>query len=101
MNNGEVADAILKRQELLSFKAGEVLIQQGASDNHILLILCGKVSVHVRGREVAIRQARQHVGEMALIDKAAKRSATVTALEETVVVKVAEPDFTPIADAHP
>jgi CRP/FNR family transcriptional regulator, cyclic AMP receptor protein len=100
-NDGDVADAILKKHKLLSFKAGDVLIQQGAADNHIFLILAGKVSILVNGREMAIRQARQHVGEMALIDKAAKRSARVTALEETVVVKVVEPDFSPIADAHP
>jgi CRP/FNR family transcriptional regulator, cyclic AMP receptor protein len=100
-NDGDVADAVLKKADLVSFKAGDVLIHQGAADNHIFLILCGKVSIHVNGREVGIRQARQHIGEMALIDKAARRSATVTALEETVAVKVTEPDFTPIADAHP
>lgn len=76
-------------------------MEQGAGDNHIFFVLGGRVSIRVNGREMAIRSGRQHVGEMALIDTAAKRSATAIALEETVVARVAEPAFSAIANAHP
>ena len=55
----------------------------------------------MNGRELAIRQASQHVGEMAMIDTSASRCATVIAIEQTVVAKVTEKDFTPIANKHP
>jgi len=84
-----------------SFAPSNVLITQNAPDNDIFLILAGRVSIRVNGRELAIRQACQHVGEMALIDTSAPRCATVVAIEQTVVAKIKEKDFTPIANKHP
>lgn len=100
-NDAAVADALLPHVELASFKTGERLMEQGATDNHIFLILGGRVSILVNGREMAIRSGRQHVGEMALIDTSAKRSATAIALEETVVARVPEPAFTVVATQYP
>jgi CRP/FNR family transcriptional regulator, cyclic AMP receptor protein len=77
------------------------IIKQGATDNDIHLILSGLVSVRINGREVARRSAGQHVGEMALIDPAARRSASIVVLEQTVFARIAEPVFTAIAQAHP
>jgi len=74
------------------FAPGSILIQQDATDNDVFFILAGAVSIQVNGREVARRRAGQHVGEMALIDPAAPRSASVVALEATAVAKVGEPD---------
>ena len=42
-----------------------------------VFLLAGRVSVVVHGREVAIRSAGQHVGEMGMIDPAAPRCASV------------------------
>lgn len=100
-NDSDIADALLPKCELKTFKPGETLAGQGAADNHILFILAGRVSIYVNGREMAIRSARQHVGEMSLIDTSARRSATLIALEETVVVEIPEPAFSEIANSHP
>src|SRR3989442_5255728 len=54
-----------------------VLIQQGGIDTDLYFVLAGRLSVQVSGREVAVRAAGTHVGEMALIDPSAKRSASV------------------------
>jgi predicted nucleotide-binding protein len=78
-----------------------VFITQGSPDNDIFLIVAGKVSISVNGRELAIRHAGQHVGEMALIDPSAPRCATVAALETSVLAKIPERRFALIADAHP
>lgn len=86
---------------LCEFQAGETLIVQGAEDNDILFLLTGKVSIRIHGREVNTRAAGDHVGEMALIDVKAKRSASVVAVETTVIARVTEPDFTSLAGAHP
>jgi len=76
-------------------------IKQGATDNDIYLILDGKVSVRVHGREVAVRVSGYHVGEMALIDSTARRSASVVAVERTVLAKVSEASFASLANQFP
>jgi predicted nucleotide-binding protein len=96
-----IVEALMQKVELVFYKSGGVLIEQGTYDNDMFFILTGRVSIQVNGRELAIRQCRQHVGEMALIDAAPRRSATVVALEETVVAKISEPSFTAIANAYP
>jgi CRP/FNR family cyclic AMP-dependent transcriptional regulator len=103
-NARDVAESLAAVTELVQFEAAppsNVLITQNAADNDLFLILAGKVSIWVNGRELAMRQAGQHVGEMALIDTSAPRCATVIASEQTVVAKIKARDFTPIADRYP
>ncbi len=76
-------------------------IKQGAADNDIYLILAGKVSVRVNGREVATRASAFHVGEMALIDPTARRSASVVAVEQTVLARIPEMSFDSLAERFP
>ncbi len=77
------------------------IIQQGAADNDLYLILAGCVSVRIHGREVATRRAGYHLGEMALIDPSARRSASVIATEQTVVARINEPAFSALATKYP
>ncbi|MFD8215004.1 Crp/Fnr family transcriptional regulator [Streptomyces sp. NPDC059697] len=78
------------RQELLElgvqkrFEAGDVLLSEGATDRHALLLLSGfaKVTARVENGEtslLAVRVGGDTVGEMAAVDGSAPRSATVTA----------------------
>ncbi|MBI5384094.1 MAG: nucleotide-binding protein [Verrucomicrobia bacterium] len=76
-------------------------IKQGATDNDIYLILAGRVSVRVNGREVATRASGSHVGEMALIDPTARRSASVVVLEQTVLARISEASFVSLAERFP
>jgi CRP/FNR family cyclic AMP-dependent transcriptional regulator len=55
----------------------------------------------VNGTEVAVRWPENHVGEMAAIDPAARRSANVRALEPTVTAVTTEPHLTAVASRHP
>jgi CRP/FNR family cyclic AMP-dependent transcriptional regulator len=87
--------------ELLSFDVGDVLMTQGAADNDIYLILVGQVNVLVNGRHVAIREARESIGEMALLSPTEPRSATVTARDPVVALKVSESDFHQVAEEYP
>lgn len=77
------------------------LITQGGQDNDMFFILSGSVRVLVNSREVATRRAGEHVGEMALIDRTAVRSATVVTAEPSVVAQISEPDFSRVANRHP
>jgi predicted nucleotide-binding protein len=97
----QLANELAKRASVVEVGPGEILIRQDAPDDDIFFILAGRFSVLVHDREVAVRSAGQHVGEMALIDPAARRSATVAAIEESVAARVAEPAFTEIANTNP
>ena len=83
---------------LKEYNVGAVLIEQASEDNHIVMIISGSVSILVNGRQINQRRPGQHVGEMALIDPKAQRSASVLAMETTVTAEIAEPDFSKIAD---
>ncbi len=86
--------------EILAFESGDELITQNGVDNDIYFILVGRLSIVVNGREVAIRNSGEHVGEIALIDPSARRSASVIAIEQTVVAKISEEDFRPLANKY-
>jgi len=87
--------------ELIEFNKDDNIIVEGEADNDLYFIFSGRVSILINGREVAIRGVGDHVGEMALIDVSAVRSASVAAIEKTVVGKITESDFTNIADKNP
>jgi CRP/FNR family cyclic AMP-dependent transcriptional regulator len=97
----EIASAIAEIGELIQFEKGDTIIVQDNTDDDIILILTGRVVITVNGREVAFRNAGLHVGEMALIDPSLRRSASVIAEETTVVIKVSEEQFSPLAEQHP
>lgn len=100
-DNNELAEEIINVLELKEFNLAEKIISEGHSDNDLFFIFAGRVSIVINGREVAIRAAGEHVGEMALIDISAVRSASVVAIEITVVGKISESDFTKIAENNP
>jgi CRP-like cAMP-binding protein len=96
-----LAKALAERLSLSELAPGAVLITEGASDNDLYFVLAGAVSVQVGGIEVGAREAGQHVGEVALLDPTAPRSATVAAREPTVVAKITERDFATVAASEP
>ena len=96
-----LASALVDVAELRELAEGDVLIEQDSEDTDVFFIVTGSFTIQVNGRKVATRKSGTHVGEMALIDSAAVRSATVIAAEKSVVAKVSEPDFTIVANAHP
>ncbi len=84
-----------------SFSKGTRLTVQGKDDNDLYLLLSGRVAIVINGQELAKREAGTHVGEMSLIDPAARRSATCLALEEVVAARIPEPAFSELAGRHP
>jgi len=97
----KLAGELAEIAELFAVSAGQPLVIQNAVDDDLFLILVGTFAIVVKGREVARRGPGNHVGEMALIDVKAKRSASVTAIEDSVVARISEPSFTKVAADHP
>lgn len=96
-----LATLLADRGELLEFAPGCDIVRQGDCDNSVYFLLSGESDVFVNGRSVGARSDGTCVGEMAAIDSAATRSATVTAKGVVVALRVAEPDFRVALDAHP
>ena len=103
ITNGDtaIARAISGCVEVASFEPGSGIIEESAPDNDLYFILAGIVSIRVSGREIAVRAAGQHVGEMALLDPGRPRSAGAVADGEVVVARISAPAFTVLADANP
>ena len=103
-NDTQLAEELADLVELIQLEPGKPnseFITQDNADNDIYLILAGKVSIMINGREKARRIAGQHVGEMAAIDPSARRSASVIAIEQTVLAKISEPVFSKLASSYP
>lgn len=101
-HNEELATKLAETGQLVSFNSGDILMTQGGDDNDIFFILFGQVNVVINNRHVAIREARETVGEMALLNPTEPRAATVTArTDKVVILKVTEPDFRRLAEEFP
>ncbi len=101
--NGDtaIANAISGCVEVASFEPGSNIIEESAPDNDLYFILAGVVSIRVSGREIAVRQAGQHLGEMALLDPGHPRSASAVADGEVVAARISASGFVALADANP
>ena len=66
---------------------GDVLMEEGAVEAHLYAIVAGRVQVHRSGRVLSELGPGATVGELAVL-LPAPRSASVTALEPTLVLRV-------------
>jgi CRP/FNR family transcriptional regulator, cyclic AMP receptor protein len=79
---------------------GEEIFAEGESGDALYLVLEGKVRVHRDDRVIAELGERECFGEMAILD-AAPRSATVTAVDNTNLLKISREDFQEIMSEKP
>jgi len=100
-NDTELATELTVVGDVVEFGPRENLIVQDASDNEIFLLLVGKVGIIINGAQVATRSAGEHVGEMAAVEPSLPRSATVTALETVVAVRLSSSNFLTLAEKYP
>lgn len=99
--NEVLAEKLSDSLELLEYQPEQRIIEQGADDDDLYLIIAGRVSVGVHGKIIDFIKADEHFGEMSLIEPRARRSASIYAIEQTVVAKITEPTFTELADHFP
>ncbi len=100
-DNEDIAKLVADKVNLNEYPAGSIIITQDSSDDNLHLILSGRVSIQVNGRDIASRGPGTHIGEMAMIDPGVRRSATVVAKEPTVTARISNHDFCSIADKYP
>ncbi|MEL6159523.1 MAG: mechanosensitive ion channel domain-containing protein [Cyanobacteria bacterium J06623_5] len=86
-----------------SFKAGEVLFKEGSPGSSFYIVLSGKVDVYLEkldNKVVASRGVGEFFGEMSLLLDA-PRSASIRAVEETLLFVVERSNLQPILQRHP
>jgi CRP/FNR family transcriptional regulator, cyclic AMP receptor protein len=95
------ATAIARAGELVEFASGSDIIIQDDSDNSILFLLSGQANVFVNDRFIGTREEGSCIGEMAALDAAARRSATVRAKTDVLTLRVSEVNFRAALESHP
>lgn len=96
-----LAKELISKGTVVEKRKGTTINKQGDSDNHLYLIITGSVCALVNNREIGIRAANTHFGEMTIIDHTALRSATITARESCILLRINESDFASIASKKP
>jgi CRP/FNR family cyclic AMP-dependent transcriptional regulator len=99
--NADLAEEIARIGELIEVKTGTSIITQGGEDSDVYLIVAGSFNIVVNGRVVAGRFPNDHVGEMAAVQHTQRRSATVMAREDSVVVKFTGVQLAELGQKHP
>lgn len=89
----DLASALADKGTLQEVAEGEVLISQGEFDDDLYFILAGALQVSINGRKVVVREPGTHVGEQAGVDPSRPRSATVTACEVSLVLRLRTADL--------
>lgn len=93
----ELAEIVVPRE----VKDGEVLIHEGDRESDLYFILDGTMEFSIKGRKQGQRTSGNTVGEMAAIQPAQPRSATVKAVGDSIVATLSAADLERIAHKYP
>ncbi len=101
----EVLTGVANSLKVLPYEAGRTIVRQGDEGDSLFLISRGRVGVSVRdeqneGQLVATLGRGQCFGEMSLLT-GARRSATVSALEDSELLMLGKAEFKDILLADP
>jgi CRP/FNR family transcriptional regulator, cyclic AMP receptor protein len=88
-----LAQQIASLAELIEVDKHTTIIEQGAEDDDIFLIIAGSFDILVNGRKIARRFANDHIGEMAAIQPTQRRAASCTSTEKAVLCKLTGTQF--------
>ena len=90
--------AEIAEEQLLA--AGDQVFAEGEPGDALYLIVEGKVKAHKGDKELARMAVRDVFGEISVLDSE-PRSATVTAIEDAVLLKIGRDDFRDILSERP
>ena len=82
----EEIDEIINASTMVTYQAGENIIEEGAIDNAFYLLALGTAEVRKKGKVLQILDKGDCFGEIGFLTSA-KRTATVTSISQTLVLK--------------
>lgn len=86
--NKPLAERFAEIGRITEYQPGDILIEQGGWDNDVHFILAGKFEVIINGQPKVARGSGVHVGELAGLDHARQRTATLRATKQSLVLTV-------------
>jgi NTE family protein len=91
------------RFETRSLKRGEAVIRQGEPADALYIVVSGRFAVTVAGRRAPIAEIGpdQPIGEITFITGGGQRTATVTAMRDSIVLRLGRTDFEQLSRKHP
>lgn len=91
------------RFETRSLKRGETLVRQGEPADALYIVVSGRFSVSRLGRRAPIAEIGpdQPIGEIGFITHTESRTATVTAMRDSIVLRLARTDFEQLTNKYP
>lgn len=95
------ASLVSDREKLRTLNSGEILLKEDDVSDDVYFILTGRMTISVNGQPIAERGPGDIIGEMALLDKSPKRSATVAAKDESVVLCIPNAKFHELELSYP
>ena len=97
---GEALSQVALVSTEVEHEPGDEVFAEGETGDALYLVLGGKVRVHRNDRVIAELGERECFGEMAILDPA-PRTATVTAISDTRLLRIAREDFQEIIAEKP
>lgn len=89
---GEDLGRVAQIAEEISYGAGKRVFEEGEIGDALYLIVKGRVKVHKGDVELAVLGEKTCFGEMAILDNE-PRSASVTAIDHCVMLRIEHDDF--------
>ncbi len=93
-------EQVAQLMEEVEVPAGKVLMREGQTGNEMFVIAKGRVSVERNGKVIAERGPGSALGEISLLAEG-PRTATVTAIEPSILLYAAHREFHSLMDQHP
>ena len=84
----------------IDLAGGEALFQRGDPGRSLYIVVAGQVRVHIEGRTLSYVGEGEVIGEMALL-QAEPRSASVTAVVPTQLLRLDQQPFFELLEAQP
>lgn len=99
VSESAISDFIFASEEV-AFAVGEDIIQKGQQGDSLFIILHGLVQIHEGNNVLSELETRQLFGELTALCPSAV-PMTVTAVEETVALKISSEKLYEIMSLHP
>jgi NTE family protein len=94
--------ALMSELETRSLKRGDVLVRQGEAADALYIVISGRFAVTLEGRREPLTEIgpEQPIGEIAFLTGGV-RTATVSAMRDSLVLRLGRADFDRIAERCP
>ena len=94
-------EAVARATKERRYDTGDVIVSEGDTGVGFFVVAEGTARVEASGKRVGQLTPGDSFGEVALLDEAGRRSATVIAESQTKLYGLTAWQFTPLLDQHP